>query len=265
MSVERDWQSMEGRWFTGGYDELGIDVQLKRVASGSPTILGASSTALRAGTNGQELRLFGVNLPATMTAKDLDFGQGITVSSVTSPTPTSVTVKVDVAPSALIGPRDVVLGGLVRPAAVKVFDRIDYIKIAPDWAMARLGGVNFPKGFARFEAIGFHNGRDGKSNTNDDVELGVVDAAWSLEEYSAVLNDEDLKYVGTIEAATGVFTPNVEGPNPDRAGHANNVGDVWVVATHTGADSKRPLRARAHLLVTVPLYMRWGTEAQTLQ
>jgi quinohemoprotein amine dehydrogenase len=200
-----------------------------------------------------------------MTAKDLDFGQGITVTNVSAATPTSVTVNVEVAAGAPIGPRDVVLGGVVRPSAVTVFDRIDYIKIAPEWAMARLGGVNYPKGLARFEAVAFHNGRDGKSNTNDDVELGVVDARWSLEEYSAVLNDEDVKYVGAIDATTGVFTPNVEGPNPDRAGHANNVGDVWVVATHTGADSTRPLRARAHLLVTVPLYMRWGAEAPTLQ
>jgi quinohemoprotein amine dehydrogenase len=142
---------------------------------------------------------------------------------------------------------------------------VDYIKVGPEWAMARLGGVTFPKGLARFEAIGFHNGRDGRANTGDDVEIGLVDATWNLEEYSAVLNDEDLKYVGTIDAATGVFTPNVEGPNPERRGHGNNVGDVWAVATYTPESTKRPLRARAHLLVTVPLYMRWGTEAQTLQ
>jgi hypothetical protein len=54
----------------------------------------------------------------------------------------------------------------------------------------------------------------------------------------------------------------VEGPNPQRAGNANNVGDVWVVATvnvegASGA-APRPLRARGHLLVTVPLYMRWN-------
>jgi len=265
MAVDRDWQSMAGRWFTGGYDELGIDVQLKRVSAGSPVILGASRTALRAGGAAQEIKLFGANLPTTMTAKDLDFGRGITVTSVSAATPGSVTANVAVEASAAVGPRDVVLGGTVKPAAVTVFDRVDYIKIAPEWAMARLGGVSFPKGFAQFEAIGFHNGRDGKSNTNDDVELGIVDATWSVEEYSAVLNDEDLKYVGTIDAASGLFTPNVEGPNPDRPGHANNVGDVWVIAAHTPDGAKRPLRARAHLLVTVPLYMRWGTEAQTLQ
>ena len=31
MFVERDWTKIEGRWFTGGYDELGLDVKLTRV------------------------------------------------------------------------------------------------------------------------------------------------------------------------------------------------------------------------------------------
>lgn len=264
IAVDRDWQTMEGRWFTGGYDELGLDVVLRR-AAGQPMLLGASKTALRAGTAGQELWLFGVGLPPSLTARDIDFGPGVAVRSVAAATPDAVTVRVDVAPNAAIGPRDVVIAGAVKPAAVAVYDRIDYIKVTPEWAMARVGGVNFPKGLARFEALAFHNGRDGKSNTGDDLPLGLVDAAWNLEEYTAVLNDEDLKYVGAIDAKTGVFTPNVEGPNPARRGNANNIGDVWVIASFTPEGATRPLRARAHLLVTVPLYMRWGTEAQTFQ
>jgi quinohemoprotein amine dehydrogenase len=57
-----------------------------------------------------------------------------------------------------------------------------------------------------------------------------------------------------------LFTPNVDGPNPKRSGNRNNVGDVWVVAELAGA---RPIRARAHLLVTVPVYMNWFSEANT--
>jgi quinohemoprotein amine dehydrogenase len=174
-------------------------------------------------------------------------------------------VTLDVAQTATIGPRDVVIGGAVTPAAVVVYDKVDYIKITPEWAMARVGGVNFPKGFAYFEASAYSSGRDGRANTKDDVGLGIVDARWTIEEYSAVLNDDDVKYVGTIDPASGVFTPNVEGPNPQRPRNANNIGDVWVVASYTPEGAKRPLRARAHLLVTVPLYMRWGSESQTLQ
>jgi quinohemoprotein amine dehydrogenase len=67
--------------------------------------------------------------------------------------------------------------------------------------------------------------------------------------------------VGTLDEATGLFTPNIEGPNPKREGERNNVGDVWVVATffppEMSAPPKPALRARAHLLVTVPLYMKF--------
>ena len=56
-----------------------------------------------------------------------------------------------------------------------------------------------------------------------------------------------------------LFTPSGDGPNPKRAGNRNNVGDVWVVAELATPDP-RPLRARAHLLVTVPLYMAWFQE-----
>ena len=33
MFVDRDWRGMDGRWFTGGYDEIGMDVQLRRVGT----------------------------------------------------------------------------------------------------------------------------------------------------------------------------------------------------------------------------------------
>ena len=40
MIVERDWQTMSGRWFTGGYDEIGFDVTLQRVGS-APVVTGS--------------------------------------------------------------------------------------------------------------------------------------------------------------------------------------------------------------------------------
>ena len=85
---------------------------------------------------------------------------------------------------------------------------------------------------------------------------------WSLEEYTATFGDDDLQYVGTLDQK-GLFTPNVDGPNLKRAGNRNNIGDVWVVAEADRQPVRdrrpplRPQRARAHLLVTVPLYMAW--------
>ena len=91
------------------------------------------------------------------------------------------------------------------------------------------------------------------------MNLGLVNVKWSLEEYTATFGDDDLQFVGTLDQK-GLFTPNVDGPNPKRSGNRNNVGDVWVVAELTPAEAKtaaQPLRARAHLLVTVPVYMAW--------
>jgi quinohemoprotein amine dehydrogenase len=122
--------------------------------------------------------------------------------------------------------------------------------------MGRVGGVVFPKMLARFDAIAWSNGPDGKPDTRDDIEIGVVDAAWSVEEYTATFDDDDVKFVGEIDPKRGVFTPALDGPNPKRSGNRNNVGDVWVVASHR-PEGGEPLRARAHLVVTVPLYMRW--------
>jgi quinohemoprotein amine dehydrogenase len=260
MFVERGWRSIEGRWFTGGYDELGIDVRLDRLGR-EPMILGPERTGLLAGSTGQSVRIHTANPPSSVQARDLDLGPGVTVTQV-SQTGDVVTATVDVAGSAVVGPRDIVMAGVVKPAALVVYDRVESIRVTPEWSMARVGGVTFPKMFAQFEAWGYHNGPDKKPGTPDDVKIDQVEVAWSLEEYTATLDDDDVKFVGELNATTGLFTPNIEGPNPKRSGERNNVGDVWIVATTRppaapGASRPTLLRGRAHLLVTVPLYIKF--------
>jgi quinohemoprotein amine dehydrogenase len=147
------------------------------------------------------------------------------------------------------------VAGSVLPSAVIVFDKIDAIKVTPQAGMARVGGLNFPKQFQQFEAVGYHNGADGKPDTKDDLNLGEIPVTWSIEEYTATFDDTDKEYVGSIDDH-GLFTPGGDGPNPKRKGNANNTGDVWVIATYKTPDG-RTLRARAMLLVTVPLYVRY--------
>jgi quinohemoprotein amine dehydrogenase len=264
MMVDRNWRSIEGRWFAGGYDEVGIDVKLERVGN-ETRVLGTDRTALKQGASAQELKIYGINLGSSLRAADIDLGPGITVSRVVGTTPDLATVSVDVAANSAAGARDLFVAGASRSKALAVYDKIDTIKVKPDWAMARVGGNTFPKMLAQFEAWGYSNGADGKPDSPDDIELGLVDAAWSMEEYAATYNDDDIKFVGTLNEATGRFTPNIEGPNPARSGQRNNIGDVWVVAKVLGdAVGGKPastLRARAHLLVTVPLYMRFDLTA----
>ena len=256
MWVDRDWQGISGRWFTGAYDEFGLDIQLRRQGSG-PIAGGVDRPSLKRGSTAQAVRIFGANFPASVAARDVDFGQGVTVARVVSATPGLVTVEVNVSADAPIGARDVFVAGAIKPSALVIYEKIDTIKVSPAWNMARVGGAVFPKMFAQFEAIAFTNGADGKPDTKDDLALGPVDVIWTTEEYTATYDDDDKKFVGEIDGGKGLFTPALDGPNPARSGNRNNVGDVWVVATHTPPSGGTPVRARAHLVVTVPLYMRW--------
>jgi quinohemoprotein amine dehydrogenase len=260
LAIDRDWQHASGRWFSGAYDEFGLDVRLARVGA-DPIVLGVADPRIRSGTANQEVRLFGVNLPPQVTAADLNFGPGVTVDRIVNASADRLTVAVSVAQNATVGRHAVFLAGATGEAAVAVYTTIDFIKVLPQAGLARVGGANFPKQFQQFEAAAFANGPDGKPNTKDDIDLGLIDPSWSIEEYTATYDDDDKDFVGTIDASTGLFAPNIDGPNPKRKHGANNYGDVWVVASYqapaTGGTPAKLLKARAHLLVTVPLYIKW--------
>jgi quinohemoprotein amine dehydrogenase len=171
-------------------------------------------------------------------------------------------VSVSVAPNASLGRRSVMIAGATGDASVAVYNTVDFIKVRPQSGIARLGGgAAYQKQLQQFEAIAYAKGPDGKPDTKDDVELGLVDALWTVEEFTATFNDDDKDFVGEIDAETGLFTPNVDGPNPKRKNNANNFGDVWVVAAYPRnvgrdtASNARPVKGRAHLLVTVPAYI----------
>jgi len=122
--------------------------------------------------------------------------------------------------------------------------------------MATFGDNDFARGMQQYEAIGYQRGADGKPHTADDVELGPVGVTWSLEIFYETDTSKQAR-VGTI-SPTGFFMPAAVNPGTNF--------DVWVVATYQdtengsgngGGTGPRPLKARAHLLVTVPLYLRW--------
>jgi quinohemoprotein amine dehydrogenase len=253
LFLDRNQRELSGRWFSGAYDEIGMDVTMKRIGN-DPIVLGLDRAALQTGAT-REVRIHGANFPAGVPAGSIDFGSGVIVKRVVSASPDLLRVEVEVAPQAVIGPRDVAVAGAFREAAAVVYDKIDGLKVKPQSGMARVGGINFPKQFQQFEAIAFSNGPDGKPDTKDDLDLGPIDVTWSIDEYTATFNDDDKEYVGALDDH-GLFTPNVDGPNPKRRNRADNYGDVWVVATLKLPDGK-VLRARAHLLVTVPLYIKF--------
>jgi quinohemoprotein amine dehydrogenase len=258
LFVDRDGSSIEGRWFWGGYDEFGIDVHLTRKGSGI-VLHGTDKFAVKSPSTG-ELRVFGANLPSALKPEDFDLGPGIKVTRIAESKPSEVLLGIEVAAGVAPGMHDVTLRGATAVKAFAVYDHISYIKVMPDASFARLGGTIAAKQYAQFEAIAFANGPDGQPGTDDDLALGPVTASWSLEEFYSGPNDDDVKFVGKINDA-GMFTPALEGPNPERKKQYNNFGtdnygDVWVDASFA-PDGGPTLKARSYLVVTVPQYIHY--------
>ncbi len=256
LSVEPGWQELSGRWFRGGYDEFGIDVSATRIGAGA-TIAGVAPRVLKRGARDVDVTVYGANLARVTSPGAVDFGPGVTVTRIVRASSDEIVLKVNVDSAARIGSRDLLVGTTSKRDAVLAYDKIDRIRVTPESHMARVGGIRFPKQFAQFEAIGVSNGVDGKPGTADDIDVGTVPVTWTLEEYGVTYKDDDVKYVGQLDQR-GFFTPNIDGPNPARVGERNNIGDVYAVASYQPPGSvARPLKARALLIVTVPLYMRW--------
>jgi quinohemoprotein amine dehydrogenase len=256
LFVERDGRTMSGRFFQGAYDEKGLDVTLTRIGT-EPVVLGTTPRALRAGS-ASSVTIHGANLERGLETGEVDFGSGIRVKRVAK-AEDGLVAEVEVAADAALGERDLFVAGASRPRASVVYRTVDALKVTPPSGLARIGGLQFPKRPEQFEARAMSHGVDGKPGTKDDLDLGVAQVAWDIDELAATFGDDDKEWAGRIDA-TGLFTPADDGPNPKRPGSRNNVGDLWVVATlpvDSPLKPAAPLRARAHLIVTVPLYVRW--------
>jgi quinohemoprotein amine dehydrogenase len=258
MMVSRDGNSLHGRWFWGGYDEFGIEVTLTRLGP-QPVVLGTDLYSLQSPSASRELRIFGANLPATLKPADVDLGPGVTVTRVVKSTPSAATVEVAVEKGLPVGIRNVSVGSATAVKALAIYDKIAYIEVTPDASMARLGGGIAAKQYTQLEAIAYAAGPDGKKNTDDDVALGPVNARWALEEFYSTPDDDDVKFVGSVNDS-GLFTPAGEGPNPARKKQANNFptnnwGDVWVEAAFDTDGAT--LKSKSYLVVTIPQYVRY--------
>jgi len=245
MWVAPDGSRVEGRWFWGQYEELGVDVTLRR-ASEDPSLLLVDPPSFKAGSTANRLRLIGDRFPAQVTPADVTVGAGLTVRRIISSTPGEIVAEVDVAADAPPGQRHVSFRSSTLERAVAIYDRVDYVKVTPESSLATFGSQTYSRGFQQFEAIGYQRGADGRPHTDDDLELGPVQVAWSMEVfYDVDANAQDR--VGTVSPA-GFFTPAAANPG-------NNY-DVWIVATantEKGADGK-PLVGKGYLVVTVPTY-----------
>jgi quinohemoprotein amine dehydrogenase len=109
--------------------------------------------------------------------------------------------------------------------------------------------------------MAYNAGVDKKPNTPDDIEIGPVKARWSVEEFPERFDDDDIKFVGSLDS-NGLFSPAPDGPNPERKQSANNFGNIWVVATAETEKDRygNPLVGKAYLVVVPPLFIIWDRE-----
>lgn len=280
LLLSEDWSTMKGRIFTGEYHELGVDVTLHRRA-GTARVFDAVERAVMIGSESARLELLGTGFTRDLAPGDFHLGQGVTVTGVEVEDAERLTLTLRVARDARRGPRQVSLRAVPGPEALLLYDTVDYVKITPEQGLSRVGGEMRGKMLERFQAVAVNRGFDDELYTADDFVVRRVEATWGLAEFPVREDDDDLEFVGAIDSATGVFTPALDGPNPERRWSANNIGDVYVTAECTltvrempePADGdegaappddapivmiERTFRARGHLLVTVPLYVNWA-------
>jgi len=200
---------------------------------------------LNRGSKSNRVKLVGDRFPMQMSKADLDFGPGVSARRIVSHTATQAVVELDVSADAATGKRTVSFCGSILPESLAVYDRVDYIKVLPDSAMAAFGGETFSRGYQQFEAIGYLNGPDGKRHTEDDIALGPVDVTWSIKRFYESADSRD-DFVGSM-SPKGLFTPAAESPK-------NNF-DVWVVAeSRDRGNEAKPTPGKSYLVVTVPVY-----------
>lgn len=246
MSFGADGSELSGRWFEANNDSIGGTLRAVRADKGaSPVVMSVQPAMVRLGAS-TKLAINGVGLEG-----EVDLGPGVKVVKIVERTANQVVVEVEAAKDGAGGSRDVKVGAASGAHVLRLYRQIDYVKIEPEHPLARLGGGggSIPRVPAQLEAIAWTAGGDGKSGTADDIRLGAVPAAWSVDNLNkAAAQMHDTKYTGRIEQ-NGLFVPNVAGPNPERKYQTNNTGELKVTAKVK--DGSRTVEASVPLIVTV--------------
>ncbi len=242
-----DGSTLSGRRLLTGLGDLGMDETLYRKKDVA-RLLTIIPAALKTGET-QKVKLFGTSFPAAVSDSALQFGDGVKVQSLTRNGDDTIIAEVMTEGNAGVGARQIKVSGVQGDATLQVYATVDYLRLAPEQGFARPGGIKARKVMEQFEAIGYGNGKDGLKGTKDDIKLGrVAPVKWNIEENVVRNNDDDVQFVGKVDE-NGLFIPAEDGPNPKRERMEHNVGDVWVEAWYTPGGAKRPIGARAPLLV----------------
>ena len=236
LAVSEDGTRLEGRQFLASTDSLGGPLSGAKAGAG-PVILGVTPEAAA---------------PGSVTAQVIGVGlDGLAIDGAEG-TATANAAGAEVSLDGAAGDVAMLTAG-ENSASVAFYDSIDRLTVEPDFTIARVGGgsdIGPAAVPAQFKAIGWWNGPDGEAETDDDVRVGVIDdASWSVVDRGELAEDmKDAEFAGSIDDS-GVFSPAMAGPNPERPFSTNNAGDLTVVAEKDGKSGE------AHLIVTVQRFI----------
>jgi len=239
---------MHGRRLLTPVGDLGMDETLYKAVGGAQ-LLTTIPKSIQAGKT-VKVRLFGISLPANISADAIGVGDGLKVESVTQSGDNTVVAEIVADADAKVGPRSIKIAGVEGEQPFYLYKTVDYISITPERGYGRPGGVRGPKVNQQFEAFGFTNGSDGKP-----VNIGRVGPlTWDVAERVSRISDDDALYVGKVDPY-GTFIAANDGPNPERIHSESNVGDVWVEAWYKPDPSAAPMGARAFMLLMPPKFV----------
>ena len=249
LAANESFNTMQGRLFQADHSELGVNLSAVR-DSGQSILSAVWPEQLKVGGSAT-LTLHCANLACAVALPD-----GITVRSVERSGPSEWRAVVEVAANADTGRFAVSHGSATLDSAVALFGQVNAVTVLPDYSVARVGGHGGSqnKMYGAFTAYAIDYGQDGAIGGGDDIELGAVPASWRVEPWDETArHDDDVKFAGSMDAVTGIFTPAAAGPNPERKQSTNNVGNLKVVATVN--DGERVVEGSAHMIATV---QRWN-------
>ncbi len=249
LAASKDGSHLEGRMFETVHDEIGMDVTLVKDSGVVNQILAVQPSYIKTGES-QQLTIVGQNL----TGK-LSLGSDIRVHKIISRNKDRILLEAVAGANAKLGSRSIKVGGN-NGGELSVYDSVGSVKMVPAFSVARVGGNggSMPKVASVFQAEGWTLGQDGKAGTDDDQRIGYLPAKWHVEPFDESSKaDNDVKFAGSMHPDSGVFTPGLAGPNPDRRMGTNNAGNLKVVAEFSEGD--KTLSADGQLIVTV---QRWN-------
>jgi quinohemoprotein amine dehydrogenase len=239
---------MHGRRLLTPVGDLGMDETLYKVGGGAQ-LLTVIPKSIQSGKT-VKVRLFGMNLPANISADAIGVGDGLKVQSVSQSGDNTIVAEIVADVDAKVGPRSIKIAGVEGEQPFYLYKTVDYISITPERGYGRPGGTRGPKVNQQFEAFGFTHGPDGKP-----VNIGRVGPlTWDTAERVSRISDDDVLYVGKVDPY-GTFIAATDGPNPERIHSESNVGDVWVEAWYKPDPSAAPMGARAFMLLMPPKFV----------